>query len=416
MKTGKGRIQFALFTVAAISLGTSLLSLSFMNRMALKIEQVAYQDAQLSEIGESITLNVLKARREEKNFIIYLDTAYISINKEILLQTEESISRIGELTDRYSSECDTLKEMLGQYRGRLDQLVLNLQENPRTLLNLQRQIIDYEEKLNNMSRNSQSGKEGVSSLSDMSDPLFYASSKLSTEKAKLFTELKTISGNMISISEDITSDSRSRLIEHSREGLSYSVRAQRNTITLLMITALLLIFLIFYLPYRIFLPYRKLKRILKSIARGNVDIDMRETHTEDELGELSRSFENALKDLQRLNKLKTDKIVADKRNLFRITEEVSEAIIILTPDLTISHINDNAKELVGNVADFDTNTLQELPLLWEPLKQIIENIQKRGRTETTIKTTRHTIRGKKAVIIPNINKVGKIDSIIIVIK
>jgi len=417
MKTGKGKIKFALFVVAAISLGTTLLSLSFMNRMTEEIEQIVFHDVRLTELGESITSNILKARREEKNFIIYLDTLYIKSNRDILHRIKNDIDQAEAFSPVFTAKLDSIETLLAGYDRLLSKLVLTLQENPRTLFSLQQQIIKYEAKLNALTGKQKNADGATPALdTDNNLPLFYASIKLSTEKSRLFAELKTISSDLINSSESITREARSSLISHSREGLQYSVKAQRNTITLLMIAAFLLIFLIFYLPRQIFLPYRKLKRLLEAVSRGNLEVDLEEVETSGELGDLSRSFSLALNDLQKLNRLKTAKIAANKRNLIRIIEEVKEAVIIVSPDFAITQINDSAKKLLGKSESTDRNSLREFPDIWEALEQTIVDIYKSGRSEISIKLHKNFPQVKKGILIPNINRVGQLDSIIIIIK
>ena len=63
--TNRGKIRITLTVIASISLGISFLSLYYMNRMVQEIEEIAYRDAKIAELGEILSILILEARREE---------------------------------------------------------------------------------------------------------------------------------------------------------------------------------------------------------------------------------------------------------------------------------------------------------------------------------------------------------------
>ena len=109
MISSKTQIRFALLVVAFISLGTSLLSLSYLNRMGRKIEIIANRDAKIVELGEILSVKILEARREEKNFIIYFDTLYIQKNTEILKQIRKDVNNAKSFASAYAEKLRTSK-------------------------------------------------------------------------------------------------------------------------------------------------------------------------------------------------------------------------------------------------------------------------------------------------------------------
>ncbi len=414
IKTGKGKIRFALIIVCAISLSTSLFSLSYLSRMAAKVDQIGFSDARLANLGESISLDLLRARREEKNFIIYLDTTYLTSNKVILRRIEYDVKQARSIYLVEPGKLDSIDALLKQYEDRLDQLADILQEDPRALINLQQQALAYEKELKKNSRqDTGDGEIAPDWIGDINLLLYNAGAKMSSEKTQLFDEIKNITNGLAQLSEEITARARNSMVDHIREGLEYTLKAQRNTITVLIISALLLILLIIRLPSYIFLPLYRINRALEAIARGETDISIPQTDTPDEMGLLSRSFQTAFRRLQEFNLLKSEKIAENRRILQRVMEEVTEGVIILSADLLISYINDSAKALLG---ESDSNLaghhLKDIPQLWGALEQTITDIKKKGRCEISLKMKKI----KSAGIIPNINEAQDLESIIIVLK
>lgn len=416
MLTGKSKIRISLFLVALISLGTSLLSLSYMNRMASKLEKIASEDAKIAELGEVLSIKMLQARREEKNFIIYLDTLYITNNRNIIDEIRFDLENAKEIAKAYSPKLDSIETLLSAYGDNITRLVTAFQEDPKTLYNLQRQIMNYEQELRALAKSRKLSLEALPSWSsDINIALLSASAKLSAEKSKLFNELREDGDRMMKLAQDITLSARHSLARNSAEGMSYSQKAQRNTWTLILIAVFLLAYLIVSLPHRIFLPYRRISRVLQGIGRGESELVLPNIDTKDELGELSRSFQAAIQKLYTFNALKTSKITQIQRNFHRILEEVKEAVCILAPDLTILYLNDSAKRLFDINREIISKSIKDLTPLWDVFDQSIIDIEKRGRYEVNLKLKKMDLK-KIVSVVPSTDSTGKLENVLIIIK
>ena len=417
MISSKTQIRFALLVVAFISLGTSLLSLSYLNRMGRKIEIIANRDAKIVELGEILSVKILEARREEKNFIIYFDTLYIQKNTEILKQIRKDVNNAKSFASAYVEKLDSIEILMTRYSQNIRLLVQTFEEDPRTLYKLQRQIINYEQELRSLATKQKLDIESLPTwTSDVNISMLSAATKLSAEKSKLFIELRETGNGITQLAQEISISARESLARNSVQGMSYSIKAQRNTITLLLIAGFLMAYLLYYLPRKIFLPYRKIGKALQAIGRGETEYKLPNIESRDELGDLSRSFQEAIRKLHFFNELKTAKITEIQRNLHRILEEVGEAVLILSPDLTLLYLNNAAKTLFDVSRDIVTQPLKELSALWEVLEESIIDIEKRGRFEVTLKVKRMDIRKKTVSIIPAVSNSGKLENILIVIR
>ena len=322
-----------------------------------------------------------------------------------------------EIAVTYSPELDSIETFLLAYSNNITRLVSAFQEDPRTLYNLQRQIMNYEQELRTLARNRRLDMESMPSWSsDINIALLSASAKLSAEKSRLFSELREAGDEVIELAQQISISARESLAQNSSQGMSYSVKAQRNTWTLVLIAVFILAYLIFDMPHRIFLPYRKMGRALQAIGRGESELSLPNVEAGDELGELSRSFREAIRKLHTFNVLKTGKIAQIQRNLHRILEEVKEAVIILGPDLIILYLNDAAKTLFEIDREMVSKSIKDLTPLWEVLDQSIENIEKRGRYEVNMKLKKMELKKKMVSIIPSTGQTGKLENILLIIK
>ena len=415
--TSRGKIRFALLAVAFIALGTTLLSLSYMNQMARRIDQIASKDAKIAELGEALSIQMLQARREEKNFIIYLDTLYISNTHHIIKEMRSSVLNAKEIAQNYVGKLDSIEALLQIYDSDITNLVYAFQEDPRTLYNLQRQIMNYEQELRTLAKNRRLDLESLPSWSsDASIALLSAGAKLSTEKSRLFEELRDVGNDIMTLAQQITTLARKSLATNSAQGISYSVKAQRNTITLILIAIFLIAYLIIYLPNNIFQPYRKIGKALLAIGRGESEFLLPNMEVKDELGDFSRAIKEAIQKLHAYNDLKTIKIAQIQRNLHRILEEVKEAVIILAPDLTILFLNSAAKYLFETDRELISKSIKELEPLWNVLDRSIIDIEKKGRYEVEFKLKKVEFKKKVVSIVPSTGSAGRLENILIIIK
>ena len=196
----------------------------------------------------------------------------------------------------------------------------------------------------------------------------------------------------------------------------WSLTTKRLVVVGGVIAVFLLAFLIVSLPHRIFLPYRRISRVLRGIGRGESEWVLPNIDTKDELGELSRSFQEAIQKLSTFNALKTSKITQIQRNFHRILEEVKEAVCILTPDLTILYLNDSAKRLFDINREIISKSVKDLTPLWDVLDQSIIDIEKRGRYEVNLKLKKMGLKKKIVSVVPSTDSTGKLENVLIIIK
>ncbi len=245
MLTSKAKIRFALLLVTLICMGTAFLSLSYMKGMVRKIEEIAFRDARIAELGEEISVNILEARREEKNFIIYADTTYIIKNHIILKTIQDDVIRAREISPDYVQALDSIDFLVVRYNAQLDLLVKTFQDDPLTLNRLQRQVLNYEEELRQLAKRRKLDLDALPGwTSDVNASLAAAATRLSTDKARLFESLRQTASDILRVSQRIAAQARQQLTDNSIKGMRYGTKAQRNTITILLVGIFLLCFLI----------------------------------------------------------------------------------------------------------------------------------------------------------------------------
>ena len=191
MLSSKGKIRLVLIIAVSLSLITALVSLLYMNSMITRIRQITLRDARLVDLGRDISIKVLDARREEKNFIIYLDSTYIHQALSIVSMIESNVLLAKQIAPDQIGRLDSISTLINLYKKDIAVLRKTFEEDPRALSSLQRQLVDYEERLKKtVARNELQADSLPAWLSDLNIFAFAATAKLSTEKARLLGDLR----------------------------------------------------------------------------------------------------------------------------------------------------------------------------------------------------------------------------------
>lgn len=404
MNSAKNQIRIILFLVAILCLTISFISLLYINEMSNRIKMIVDEDAKMADLGEYLSIQMLEARRDEKNFVIYQDTVYIQNNIQKIDQMHKIIAGIHPQALDYHTLLDSIASELSIYQNNIQNLKKILQEDPRTLSRLQRQLQTYERDLAQLKNSNE-----ASSVDQLQLAIMSVSSKLSSERTALFMDLKTVGDRIQTLGQNIADQANLSLVKHSNDGIRYSIKAQRNIFTLLFLITFILVYVIYALPRRIFAPYNRIIRALEAIGRGETDTKLPIFKKRSEFSDLSDAFQEAVYKLQTFGAMKTDKIVSIQRNLNRLLEEIDEAVVILSADFLIKTLNKSAKSLFDVDSDLLGHPFSRIDVVWQQIDNELKNIEKTGRFEKPLKGK---IAQKNLVVLPIMSPTGKLESII----
>jgi len=415
--SSKGKIRLVLVVAVSLSLITALVSLLYMNAMISRIRQITLRDARLVDLGRDISIKVLDARREEKNFIIYLDSTYIDQTLFIISKIESNVEQAREIAPEQIVRLDSISGLILAYKSDIAILRKTFEEDPRALSSLQRQLVDYEERLKKTVASNNLKEDSLPVwLSDLNILAVAATAKLSTEKARLLSDLRETTTTILALSGRIVEQAQSDLAQHSEEGVRYGFKAQRNTVTIFIITILLLAYLIIYFPRIVLLPFQRITKTLKAISKGETAFRIDDLEKGGEFTELYSSFHDAIYDLQVYNDLKTEKIVELQKQLRSTLDEIKEACLIISGDLNISYINESAKILLSVDDAILGKKLSDIQILWKILEEPLGAGEVQRRLEINARVKRSDIRKRCVTILSFRSKREEVPSRLIIIK
>ncbi len=401
----------------SLSLGTALVSLFYMNAMISRINQITLRDAKLVDLGRDISIKILDARKEEKNFIIYLDSTYIEQAFKLVSQIGSNVEEAKRIAPEHAGKLDSISLFLENYRSDIAVLAATFQEDPRALSILQRQLVDYEEQLKKTVSRSRSKEDSLPAwLADLNVLTLAATTKLSTEKARLLTELRETSTAVLSLSGQIVAQAQTDLAKHSEEGVRYGFKAQRNTLTIFIVTLLLLAYLIIYFPRYVLLPFQRITKTLKAISKGDAGLRLAGIEKGGEFSELYNAFQEAIFNLKLYNDLKTERIVELERQFRTTLEEMKEACLVLSYDLRIVYANNAATNLLDLEEEIIGKNLSELPALWKVLESPLTSADSQRRVEASGRIKKSDLRKRNITVISFRSKANDATMRVVIIK
>ena len=417
MLSSKGKIRLVLIIAVSLSLITALVSLLYMNSMITRIRQITLRDARLVDLGRDISIKVLDARREEKNFIIYLDSTYIHQALSIVSMIESNVLLAKQIAPDQIGRLDSISTLINLYKKDIAVLRKTFEEDPRALSSLQRQLVDYEERLKKtVARNELQADSLPAWLSDLNILAVAATAKLSTEKARLLGDLRETTTGILSLAGRIVAQAQNDLAQHGEEGVRYGFKAQRNTVTIFIITILLLAYLIIYFPRIVLLPFQRITKTLKAISKGETAFRIDELEKGGEFSELYKSFHDAIYDLKLHNDLKTEKITDLQRQFQGALDEIKEACIILSGEMKLKYMNKSCMQLFNLDDSVHGKNIQDISPLWKVLQALIEASENERRTEASVRVRRTDLRKRSVTVLSFLSRSGALPSRLIIVK
>lgn len=417
MLSSKGKIRLVLVIAVSLSLITALVSLLYMNSMIARIRQITLRDAKLVDLGRDISIKILDARREEKNFIIYLDSTYIDQTLSIISEIESNVEQARGIAPEQIGTLDSISNLILNYKSDITILRKTFMEDPRALSSLQRQLVDYEERLKKtVARNQQQEDSLPTWLSDLNVLAVAATAKLSTEKARLLGNLRETTTSILALAGGIVTQAQSDLARHSEEGVRYGFKAQRNTVTIFIITILLLTYLVIYFPRLVLLPFQRITKTLKAISKGETAFRIDDLEKSGEFFDLYRSFHDAIYNLKLHNDLKTEKIAELQKQYRSALEEIKEPCLVLSDGLNVSYLNKAAMDLFSIDDSVIGKSITGISALWKCLEEPLRTSENERRIEISTRIKRSDIRKRCVIVLSSHSKSGARPSRLIIIK
>jgi len=262
------------------------------------VDRIVNVDAPATTMSEQVSVEMLEARRAERNYLLLRDPAYVEANRAAIAKTREMLIAIENLVPSDQSDAQKALDELHLYQQRFDKAVTILgapgQAPPDRI---QAVVRAYEKDLNELFTQARFRKRAqlVDELRSRVDSFDIQISKTVQEQdpelRQATVDLENSSQEILRRTSELESRSWKRVQEDHRQARHLINQAEWALSVVSVLTFLLSVWISFILPRQVVKPLLNLKHAVDRAATGDSAIDF-DIQGKGEVVELANSVQN----------------------------------------------------------------------------------------------------------------------------
>jgi CHASE3 domain sensor protein len=294
------RVAYSLAIVRLILVPVILLSIYYLIAMARIVDRIVSVDAPVATMAQQVSIQMLDARRAEKNYILLHTAEDLEANRQALSRLEQTLAACAELQPVEKPAVDKIQNQVHSYRERFHEVVGRMgQPVQAPFVRIGEVVRAYEKDLNELLKRSRGRSHGelVDELRNRVGSFdAQITATLATEDPSLrqaTVDLRTSSDEVLRLAGQLEKRSWER-VQHSHEQAGALVRrAEWVLIVVSALTLILSVWVSFTLPRAVVKPLVDLKAAVDHAAAGNYEIEF-DVEGEAEVSQLAESVRNLI--------------------------------------------------------------------------------------------------------------------------
>jgi CHASE3 domain sensor protein len=302
--TLRRRLAYSLAIVRLILVPVIFLAVYYLFVMGNIVDRIVNQDAPAATMAQQASIEMLVARRAERTFLLFHDTASVRSVNQSLNDIEKTLGRIAELQPGEQQKVQTALSAAGIYANQFQAFVGTASVSKTgAVQQVQSVVHDYEKSLNTLLRSKPAGDrtklvdELRSRASSFDDQIAQTMETTDPALTKVTTELQASSETILQTLSSLEEQSWSAVQNDHRQARQLLHRAEWTLSIVSGLTFLLSVWISFVLPKQLVQPLVRLKQ---NVDRAICDdqSDHMNIRAEGELGELAESIRNLIDELR----------------------------------------------------------------------------------------------------------------------
>jgi CHASE3 domain sensor protein len=294
------RVAYSLAVVRLILVPVIVLAVYYLFQVGFIVDRIVSYDAPAATLAQQATIEMLDARRAERNYLLLNDAASLQAARESLGRIEQILSAIRDLNPSDQELTQKALDSLHQYRQRFETAVALVGEPgqaPADRVNAV--VVAYEQDLDNLLKEARhkSRAQLVNELRDRVDSFDAQISKTVQEGnpalGQITVDLHNSGQGVLDFASQLESRNWSRIESDHHKAQRLISRAEWSLTIVSAITFLVSVWISFVLPRQVVKPLLSLKEAVDHAAAGNYEIDF-EIQGEGEVVELANSIRNLI--------------------------------------------------------------------------------------------------------------------------
>jgi CHASE3 domain sensor protein len=298
------RVAYSLGLVRLILVPVIFLAVYYLFAMGSIVDRIVSVDAPMATLAERISLEMLDARRAERNYFLAYDPAELESNRQALSRMQQIIDTCRQLQPEERNSLDYIRSQAQFYQQRMADGVARRREVTEAPTQHLREVVRaYTRDLNELLKGASHTNRAklveelhkrvgsldaqVATTLEAEDPAFRQN----------FADLRTSSDAIVQESSDLETRSWRRVLRDQDRARLLVRRAEWVLCIVSALTILLSVWVSFVLPRTVVEPLVALKAAVDRAAAGNYAFDF-DVEGEGEVVQLANSVRKLLADVR----------------------------------------------------------------------------------------------------------------------
>lgn len=304
----RSRVAFSLAIVRLILVPVFLVAVYYLFAMAWIVDRIVNIDAPAATLAQQASIQMLDARRSERNYFLLRDPAYVTSNHDSVARVEDLLTRIRNLEPAEQAVTQQVRSPLTTYQRQFAAAVSEMAQPGRAPLDRVQSVVrNYERSLDRLVK--QNGRRSRAQLmEDLRTQVDSFDSEITATVQTGDPILLQVTNDLENSSRDIASftstleDLNWRHVQNDHRHAQQLLRRAEWVLSIVSALVLVLsVWISFVLPREVVKPLATLKQAVDQAASGNYQIAF-EPQGHSELADLTRSIHNLIMQITRLRR------------------------------------------------------------------------------------------------------------------
>jgi methyl-accepting chemotaxis protein len=294
------RVAYSLAIARFILVPVIFLAVYYLFEMGWIVDRIVNVDAPAATLAQRASIEILEARREERNYLLLHDPSYLAANRDSLGKTRQIVSQMQDLEPQDLGETQKALEALGVYEQRLSAAVSAMEQPGQADADrIQAVVRAYEKDLNDLlrgakvKRREQLIEELRNRVGSFDTQITETVQEGNPALAPVTEELQSSIQEVLGLLTDLETENWKRVESDHREARRLLRQAEWALSIVSAITLLFSIWVSFILPRQVVKPLISLREAVDHAAQGDNAIEL-EIEGRGEVADLARSVHNLI--------------------------------------------------------------------------------------------------------------------------
>jgi len=274
------RTAYSLALVRLILAPVILLAIYYLFRMGWIVDRIVNVDAPAAALAQQASIEMLEARRAERNFLLLHDATDLAANHDAVAKTEQTLQNIQNLETNDIEAVEKASQALALYRQQFAEAVAALDRPGQSSTDrVQTVVRDYERDLDELLKRSRRVsrehlmEELRQRVNSFEDQISKTTEQTNPDLQRLTQNLQDSSDQVLSKTSQLEEVNWTRVKNDHAQARKLLREAEWALSVVSALTLLISIWVSYVLPRQVVKPLLSLKEAIDHAAAGNYEIE-----------------------------------------------------------------------------------------------------------------------------------------------